>query len=128
MPTQEPVAPKNGESMTPLEYLARADKEMASGNGRAAAGLLWKATQTTLLNLAQERGYHSATSGDDTLIELACAMENPGPNPGYHYRGKVAAGSLLREHAHLDVLEECELESAYQVARQFVMDWNGEPE
>ena len=66
--------------------------------------------------------------GDDALLKLAGAMEKSKSPTDYHYRGKVAAGSLLREHAYYDALEDCEFESAYEVARRFVVDWNGEPE
>ena len=42
--------------MNPSEYLRNADKELAAGNRRKAAALLWKATEATFLRLAKERG------------------------------------------------------------------------
>ena len=46
---------KPATEMTPLEYLKQADREMAAGNGQKAAGLLWKATEATLVGLAQKQ-------------------------------------------------------------------------
>ncbi len=50
MATPEPTT-----GMTPLDYLKQADREMAAGNGRKAAALLWKATETIFLQLAKKR-------------------------------------------------------------------------
>lgn len=117
----------SGENLSALEYLSRADQEMAAGNGREAAGLLWKATRATLVGLAQDKGLDRPANDEDALIELARDMEKHGSIPDYYYRGKVAAGSLLREHSDSDALEGYELESAYRVAREFVVKCNGEP-
>jgi len=116
----------NSDGLTPSEFLELADNEMKAGNSRRAAELLWKATRGTLLNLAQKRGLVCGDEGDDSLIALASAMEKNGSASEYYYRGKVAAGSLLRDHADFDALEDYELESAYKSARQFVVDWNSE--
>ena len=118
---------ESGENLAPLDYLSRADEEMAAGNGREAAGLLWKATRATLVGLGRERGLERPGNDEDALIELAGAMEKFGSIPDYYYLGKVAAGSLLKEHAGSGALEDYELESAYQVARRFVVECNGEP-
>ena len=114
----------SGENLSALEYLARADKEMVAGNGREAAGLLWKATRATLVGLARDKGLDRPENDEDALIELARDMEKHGSISDYYYRGKIAAGSLLREHADSDVLEGYELESSYRVAREFVVKCN----
>ena len=124
MQSQEPAF--NGDVLTPKEFLALADNAMEAGNTRKAAELLWKATRGTLINLARNSGLDNADDGDDSLLALASAMEKNGSVKEFYYRGKVAAGSLLREHADFAALEDYELESAYKSARQFVVDWNSE--
>ena len=102
------MAASNSEGITPLEYLARADQEMGAGNGREAARLLWKATEGTFVVLARRRGMSRVDSGDDSLLELARVLDMPGNRPGFYYRGKVAAGFMLKEHADSDALEDYE--------------------
>ena len=124
MPTQEPVAPKNGESMTPLEYLARADKEMASGNGREAAGLLWKAAEVTLEELGQKRGYALNGPEYEDFMEIADALESDKSGEKHYFRSNFIAASVLRDHADMEVLEDTELDFSYCLTRKFIVECN----
>lgn len=113
MPTTEPPA-----ELTPLEYLAAADKEWATGHHQQAAALLWKATKSTFIDLAQQRGLDY----DEHFIDLAKALEkDDSVHPGY-YRDRLGVGKLMRDHANLDVLEGFRLESAYSLARKFIVE------
>ena len=120
--------PESDTKMTPLEYMRRADKELAAGNDREAAGLLWKATKATIIELAQARGLECNNLDNSDFIDLAQALEGDESTPGHYYRGKIAAGSLLNAHAEMDALEDYELESAYKVARKFIVQYHGESE
>ena len=101
--------------MTPMGYLADADREYAEGNHREAARLLWKATEATFVGLARSRGLEY-----DNLITLAKRLEADNPDAEGYYRGSLITGKLLRDHAELDALETCELEDAYKGGREFV--------
>ena len=118
------ATPEPATEMTPLEYLACADREMAAGNHREAAGLLWKATRSTFIALAQER----RLDYDEYLIDLAKALESDGSVFEGYYRDSLVVGKLMHHHAELDVLECYQLESTYQLARQFIVEQHGEPE
>ena len=113
MPTPEPTP-----ELTPLEYLAAADKEWATGHHQQAAALLWKATKSTFIALAQERGLEY----DEYLIDLAKTLEKDGSVYEGYYRDHLGSGKLMRDHAELDVLEGFRLESAYYLARQFIVE------
>ncbi len=101
--------------MTPMQYLVDADRELASGNHRQAALLIWKATEATFVGLAHSRGLVS-----DDLIILAKALEVDNPDAKGYYRGSLITGKLLLDHAEMGVLESYELEDAYEGAREFV--------
>ena len=107
--------------LTPLEYLAAADKEWAAGYHQQAAALLWKATKSTFIGLAQERGLEY----DEYLIDLAKALEGEGPVYEGYYRDCLIVGKLMRDHAELDVMEGRELESSYRLARKFIVEQHG---
>ena len=125
MTAPEPAPPEPAKGRTPLEYMDLADRELAAGNHRHAAALLWKATEAIFIDLAKERGIgHS----DPDLIDVAKALEADGSVPKLHYRSRLVCGKLMRDHAEMDVLEDYELESAFQVARQFIVEHHGEPE
>ena len=62
--------------MTALDYTHAAHKQLAAGNERKAAGLLWKAAEATFLDLAHKRGIECDSDGN--LIELAKALEADG--------------------------------------------------
>ena len=117
MPTPEPTA-----EMTPLQYLARADKEWATGQHQQAAALLWKATKSTFIALAEARGLDY----DELFIDLAKALEAEGQVAKFYYRGGLVTGELLRDHAEMAALHGGELESAFQDARDFVLACHGE--
>ena len=101
--------------MAPLEYLARADREFAAGNCRQSAFLFWKATEAVFVEMARSGGWES---GD--LIAVAKGLESDKSVPKYYFRGALSTGTLLRDHAEMDVLEDCEVEFACFVAREFI--------
>ena len=110
--------------MTPLEYLKQADREMVAGNGQKAAGLLWKATEATLVSLAHNQGIEYR----DDLSQLAMALEADGSVEKHHYGSGVVTAKILREHADTEIMEDYELEGAYLVMRNFLVGCNGSPE
>lgn len=117
MATQEPAT-----GMTPLAYLERADKEMAAGNGRKAAGLLWQATEATIADLGARKGVKSKE-----LVEVARGLESTGSVEKHHFTSRLVTAKFLKEHANNEIMEDYELENAYDVIRRFVVRWYGEP-
>ena len=106
--------------MTPLEYVAASKRERAAGNHIKAAGLMWQATQATFAQLAEAHGLNLESWDEVALIELAKALEADGSVPKWRYRGGLAPGSLLKDHAEMDVLESYQLDLAYETAEQFI--------
>ena len=104
--------------MTPLEYVERADRELAFGRHRQAAALMWKATEATFTALAQARGLEDC--GD--LTALARALDDAGLARGRYYRSNLFANGLMKDHAEMGVLEDYEVEFSYATARQFVLE------
>ena len=123
MTSPEPAPVEPTAEMTPLEYLACADREWAAGNHQEASALIWKATKATFVGLAKERGLEY----DEELIELAKALEADGAVYQWYYRGSLGVGKLMRDHAEMDVLEGFQLESTFDLARQFLVEQHGEP-
>ena len=115
MSTPEP-SPGPSMAMTPLEYLKQADKEIAAGNGRGAAGLLCKAIEGAIVRLAFNRGIEGAN-----LYELAKALDRKSTAESHHYRGYVAHISTLRLHSEEEVLEDYELEGYRLGTRQLLV-------
>ena len=114
------ATPEQATGMTPLEYLKRADSEMADGNGQQAAGLLCKAIEGAIVQLAFDRGIEGVD-----LYELASALDRKSAAESHHYRGYVVHISTLRLHAEEEVLEDHELEGYALVTRQLVIGLNG---
>ena len=115
----------SGENLSALEYLSRADQEMAAGNGREAAGLLWKATRATLVGLAREWGLALKGSEYSDFMELADALESVQVREKGYLRGNFIAATVLRDHAAMEVLESSELDFSYDLTRKFIVDCNG---
>ena len=103
--------------MTPSKYLALADGKFDSGEYREAAGLMWKATKAVFVDLADSHGLDYT----EDFISLAKALEKHNSVPKLYYRGGLTVGTALRDHAEMDVLETCELELAYELARKFII-------
>ena len=103
--------------MKPLEYMTLADKKYAAGEHREASLLMWKATEAVFVELADWRGLDYT----DDYISLAKALEKDGAVPKFNYRGSLVTGKVLRDHAEMDVLEDCELRFTYDLARKFVL-------
>ena len=107
-------------SKTALEYVDASKREQAAGNHRKAAALMWQATQATFATLAQAHGLKCKGMDFDSLLEVAKALEADGSVRKFHYRSGLSPGSLLRDHADMDVLESCELDFAYETAERFI--------
>ena len=118
------VAGKDG-GMTPMEYLARADEEMAAGNGREAAGLLWEATQATLVELARKRGVAIKGSEYGDFMEVARNLESGNSGEKRYFRSNFIAATVLRDHADMEVLDRSELDFSYELTREFIAECNG---
>ena len=108
--------------MTALDYTHAAHKQLAHGNERKAAGLLWKAAEATFLDLARERGIEC--DGDDSLIELAKALDANGAVHKGYYSVRLGAMSTLRVHAEQDVLEKWDLMALYEDSLDFILEAN----
>ena len=106
--------------MTALDYTHAAHKQLAHGNEREAAGLLWKAAEATFLDLARERGIEH--NGDGNLIELAKALDANGAVTKRYHRSRLGAMSTLKLHAEHDVLEKWDLMALYENTLDFIMD------
>ena len=104
--------------MTALDYTHAAHKQLAAGNEREAAGLLWKAAEATFIDLGRERGIEH----DGDLIKLAKALEADGSVRKWYYRGTLGGVSLLRAHAEFEALEQWELMDAYKDTLDFILE------
>ena len=109
-----------GAEMTALDYTHAAHKQLAHGNERKAAGLLWKAVETTYIDLGRKRGFEC--DDDDSLIELAKALETDGSVSKWYYRSNLGSASLLRDHAKHDVLESWYFLEVYKDTLDFVFE------
>ena len=111
---------------TALEYLDASKREQAAGNHIKAAALMWQATQAAFAALAEAHGVKYNGLDDLDLFAIADALEaDPTVNKRY-YGSAIAPGSLLKDHAEMDVLEDYQLELAYETAEQFIREcFNG---
>lgn len=107
-------------AMTPLEYVDASRREQDAGNHRKAAALMWQATQATFAKLADAHGVELKSLDEGDLIMLARALEADGSVPKWRYRGGLSPGSLLKDHAEMEVLESYQLDLAYETAEQFI--------
>lgn len=122
------MAMETAAEYTPREYLSRADKELAFGQHRKAAGYLWKATEATFIGLARAR---ELDCGD--LSAVAVALEKAGGRKGsipakQDYHSNLIHAKTLREHAEWELLERYELDDNYELTRAFLVQCNGDPE
>lgn len=106
--------------MTALDYTHAAHKQLAAGNEREAAGLLWKAAEATFLNLASDRDIEC----DGSLIELAKTLEADGSVREGYYSLRLGAMSALRVHAEQDVLGRWDLMVLYEDSLDFILGAN----
>ena len=106
--------------MTALEYVDASKREQAAGNHVQAAALMWQATQATFAALADAHGVECKSLDEDELIRVARALEADGSVPKWRYRGGLSPGSLLKDHAEMEVLETYQLDLAYETAEQFI--------
>ena len=104
--------------MTALDYTHAAHKQLAAGNEREAAGLLWKAAEATFLDLARKRGIEC----DGNLIELAKALDAKGAVRRGYYSVRLGGMSLLRDHAKHDVLESWHFLDVYRDTLDFILE------
>ena len=122
------MATETAVELTAVEYLSRADKELAFGNHRKAAGYLWKATEATFIGLARAR---ELDCGD--LSAVAVALEKAEGRKGsipakQDYHSNLIHAKTLREHAEWELLERYELDDNYELTRAFLVQCNGESE
>ena len=104
--------------MMPSEYLALADSKFASGEYREAAhASCGRLLKTVFVDLADSHGLDYT----EDFISLAKALEKHNSVPKLYYRGSLTTGKLLRDHAEMDVLENVEVEFAYETARKFIL-------
>ena len=108
--------------MTALDYTHAAHKQLAAGNERKAAGLLWKAAEATFLDLARKRGIECDSDG--SLIELATALDAKGAVTKRYHRGSYGGASLLRVHADFEALEKWQFTDAYEATLEFIFEVN----
>ena len=108
---------------TPREYLSRADKELAFGNHRKAAGYLWKATEATFIGLARAR---ELDCGD--LSAVAVALDAGRPAVKQRYLSGLADAKTVREHAESECLEDYQIAMFFGATRQFLVKCHGDPE
>lgn len=111
--------------LTPLEYVARADKELAFGKRQKAAGYLWKAIEATFIGLAKER---ELDCGDLFKVAKTLEAETTLQKNYPSYGGGLSAGETLREHADSAALEGYQLGVHYDAARKFIVKRHGELE
>ena len=104
--------------MTALDYAHAAHKQLAHGNERKAAGLLWKAAETTYIDLGRKRGIEY----EGSLIELAKALDASGAASKRYHRSRLGGISLLRDHAEHDVLESWYFLDVYKDTLDFIFD------
>ena len=107
---------------TALEYVEASKREQVAGNHVKAAGLMWQATQATFAALADARGVEYQGLDYMDLIGVANALESDSSVTRFYYRSGLGPGSLLKDHAEMDVLESYQLELAYETAEQFIRE------
>ena len=115
------TTPEFTKGTSPLEYLERADREMAAGNGQEAAGLMWQAIEATIVGQAKDKGIAEAD-----LRKMALALDSGAPEEKRWYMDSIVTGVTLWEHAKAELMEEYELELAYELSREFVVGYYGE--
>ena len=113
--------------MTPMEYLKQADREMAEGNDRKAAGLMWQAAEATFTKLADQKGL------DRTDLEsVARELEQESLSHPHYFVLNLLTAEALRDHGSSDplaryVLEDDVLESFMDGSRDFILKQHGHP-
>lgn len=108
--------------MTPLEYVDASKREQSAGNHIKAAALMWQATQAMFAALADAHGVEYQGLDYMDLIGVAKALESDLSATKFYYRSGLGPGSLLKDHAEMDVLESYQLELAYETAEQFIRE------
>ncbi len=68
-----------GPETTPLEYLARADRELVAGNRRESALLMWKATAATFVDWPVHAGWNPAQAFIEEMLILHARDTNEAP-------------------------------------------------
>ena len=105
-----------------LEYVDASKREQAAGNHIKASALMWQATQATFAALADAHGVKYNGLDDVDLFAIAYALEGEGMVRKHHYSSGIAPGSLLKDHADMEVLEDYQLELAYETAEDFIRE------
>ena len=104
--------------LSPLEYLAAAERELAADNPLEGSRLLWKAAEATFCRLAQQ---HRLDDGN--LHKLARALDRK-EGRNFYYVGSLSVAQGLKDHAEMDMMEDYELASAHIAIRPFIVECN----
>ena len=102
--------------LSPLEYLAAAERELAADNPLEGSRLLWKAAEATFCRLAQQHRLD-----EDGIIALAHSLDKQ-EGRNRHYIGAFSVANALKHNAKMDMMEDYELESASEIIRDFVKE------
>ena len=101
---------------SPLEYLAAAERELAADNPLEGSRLLWKAAEATFARLGKVKELD-----EKEIIALAKSLDQKEGRNRY-YIGTFGVANALMHNAELDMMEDYELESAYDIIREFVRE------
>lgn len=104
--------------LSPLEYLAAAERELAADNPLEGSRLLWKASEATFHRLAR---LHHLDS--DNLSTLARALDRK-EDRNMYYLGALCTARALRYNAEDDAMEQFELDFAHLAIRPFILECN----
>ena len=106
--------------MHPLKALEAAEREYAAGNYVESSRILWQATQDTFSMLAKAHGLDAVDAGD---IAEALDDERDGRATGrgkHYYLGFYISGTLMRDHAEMDVMEGYDLAGPHRRLPEFI--------
>lgn len=105
--------------------MAGADKAILEDDLFSAAGLMWKAVETTFRNMAEEKGLDWKD-----LRKMAGELEREDSDRRSRLTINILMAEALRDHCMVDPIERYELEedvleSFLEGTREFVMNQHG---
>lgn len=111
--------------MAVLDLMAGADKAILEDDLFSAAGLMWKAVETTFRNMAEEKGLDWKD-----LRKMAGELEREDSDRRSRLTINILMAEALRDHCMVDPIERYELEedvleSFLEGTREFVMNQHG---
>ena len=106
--------------MHPLKALELAEREFAAGNYLESSRILWKATEATFAMMARAHELDTRDAGEIAeVLDARHGSKSPGHNK-HHYLGFYISGTLMRDHADMDVLEDYELAGPHRRLPEFI--------